>query len=998
MYLNCHSSFSLDYGTLGIRDLVTKAKAMGCPSLALTDINNVSGVFDFITECKKADIQPIIGVEFRNGDDLKYIVLAKNNEGFFQINKFLTSYLVSKQPFPQKAPDFLDAYTIYPLDYFSTGKDLMLRENEFIGVHFWEIPKLFKFKDYKAIQKVVALHSLTFDDRISFNLHRLLRAIGKNTLLSKLSKEVQANDNETFFSIDFLLEKFRNCQLFLRNTETITRNCNFEFDFSENKCKKVYTTSKEADMVLLGSLAMEGAKKRYADLDNIVLSKIEKELKIINELSFASYFLITWDLLRYARSRGFYHVGRGSGANSVVAYCLEITDVDPIELNLYFERFINPARSSPPDFDLDFSWDERKEILQYAVNRYGQDHVCLMATYNTYQNASPIRELGKVFGLPKSEIDQLVDYPENVQNSEYVRYIKRYAPLMVDMVHNLGIHAGGVLISEKPLYYYTALQPMEMGFLICQFDMYAAEDAGFPKFDILSQRGLGHIKMAVQIIKQNHNVNIDIHRIQDFKRDGRIKKQMQSYEMMGCFYVESPAMRQLMRKLVCDNYLLLVAASSIIRPGVSASGMMRAFIERHRNPHNIIHLHPKLGEILYDTYGVMIYQEDVIKVAVEFAGMSPTHADTLRRAMSGKYRSKAEFQVVIDMWFSNCKARGYSDELAKEVWRQVESFASYSFSKAHSASYAVESYQSLYLKTYYPREFITAVINNQGGFYSAEYYFHEAKRCGAQVEAPDINESDFLTTIQGKVIWMGYMHVKHLQASTVEEILNKRKSRRFLSFADFLNRVSISLEQLIILIRIGAFRQFGQSKRELLWAAHVTMNGRFKPTTYRNSLFESETPVNAYKVPVRPDEILKIEDAYDEIEFFEFPLLSPFELIKEPFKNQLTSDDLMHHLGKTIMIYGYYVTWKPVRTKNKKLMGFGYFIDQAGNFFDTTHFPQSLEKSQFLGRAVYEIVGKVVEEFGAPSIEVTKMRKMSIKPDPRSVFDYHHDESVVITD
>ena len=277
-------------------------------------------------------------------------------------------------------------------------------------------------------------------------------------------------------------------------------------------------------MALLRSLAMKGAGKRYAILDNNVLSLIEKELKIINDLSFASYFLITYDLIREARARGFFHVGRGSGANSIVAYCLGITDVDPIELNLLFERFINPARTSPPDFDLDFSWDERKEILQYAVDRYGQDHVCLMATYNTYQDASPVRELGKVFGLPKFEIDQLVNYPEKAQNSEYVRYINRYAPMMVEKVHNLGIHAGGVLISEKPIYYYTALQPTEMGFLICQFNMYVAEDIGFPKFDILSQRGLGHIKMTVDIVKQNHRINIDIHRIQDFKKDEGIRK------------------------------------------------------------------------------------------------------------------------------------------------------------------------------------------------------------------------------------------------------------------------------------------------------------------------------------------------------------------------------------------------------------------------------------------------------------------------------------------
>ncbi|MFY7909276.1 MAG: DNA polymerase III subunit alpha, partial [Emticicia sp.] len=485
-----------------------------------------------------------------------------------------------------------------------------------------------------------------------------------------------------------------------------------------------------------------------------------------------------------------FHVGRGSGANSIVAYCIGITDVNPIELDLYFERFINPFRTSPPDFDIDFSWDERDEIIDYVFKRYGKEYVCLLATYNTFQDRSAVRELAKVFGLPKSEIDDMIKYPEKASQNEYTKYIFQYAPLLEDFPNSLSIHAGGILISEEPLSNYTALQPMPKGFPICQFDMYVAEDIGFAKFDVLSQRGLGHIKTAVDIVKENRGIDIDIHAIQKFKDDENIRRQLQNHETMGCFYVESPAMRSLIWKLRCDNYITLVAASSIIRPGVSSSGMMKEYIVRYHNPHQVSYLHPKMQELLSDTFGVMVYQEDVLKVAHGFANLTLAEADILRRAMSGKFRSRIEFQRITDKWFNNCKELGYSEELAKEVWRQIESFSGYSFSKAHSASFAVESYQSLYLKTYFPLEFMVAVINNFGGFYSTEFYIHEARRYGAIIEAPEINESEYLTRIEGNVIWLGWIHIKSLESKLVESFLQERNFGYFTSFSNFVSRIS----------------------------------------------------------------------------------------------------------------------------------------------------------------------------------------------------------------
>jgi DNA polymerase-3 subunit alpha len=510
--------------------------------------------------------------------------------------------------------------------------------------------------------------------------------------------------------------------------------------------------------------------------------------------------------------------------------------------------------------------------------------------------------------------------------------------------------------------------------------MYHGEDLGFHKFDVLSQRGLGHIKDAVDLVKQNRGQAVDIHDIPRLKADERVKAQLRSGDCMGCFYIESPAMRGLLKKLQCDNYVHLVAASSIIRPGVAKSGMMKEYIRRFHNPNSFEYLHPVFEEQLGETFGVMVYQEDVMKIVHHFAGLGLDESDVLRRIMSGKKSKGDTFERLQRKYFGNCRARGHPEGLAKEVWRQVESFSGYSFCKAHSASFAVESFQSLYLKAYFPLEFIVAVINNFGGFYRSEYYFHEARRCGGQVHAPCVNHSQHLTTLDGEDIYIGFVHLHQMEQQVAHRIVHQRaQGGAFRGLSDFLNRVEIGKEQVDLLIRIGAFRFTGQTKQELMWerVALFQPPGQDRHTM---SLFpqedeEVEATARQFLSGGEADAPEPYADAIDELELLGFPLCPPFDLLdKQVFTDTISQSVRLGELeGRIIRILGYYVCKKDVRTGKGKLMAFGCWIGQDGHFFDTVHFPPTLKRSPFRGKGIYKIEGRVVLEFGFPSLEVVRM-------------------------
>lgn len=977
MLLNTHTYYSLRYGILSVENVVDLAIENQYSSLAITDINNSTGVLEFVKHCNEKGIKPLVGMEYRNGDVLEFIALAKNRIGFYEINELMTKCNLNRMPVPKRFK-FKNCFVIYPYGKFNVDE---LEENEFVGVQPYQLNKiLFDSKTKK--QKYVIQKPISFKDEKGFEAHKKLRAINHNILLSQLNPNQHATADEKFISNEKLLALYSEHPELIVNTKFIIDTCTFEFDFKEIKNKKTFTSSAYDDKMLLQKLAYDGLKYRYGLNHKIAKQRVEKELEIINDLGFSAYFLITWDIIRYSMSKGYYHVGRGSGANSVVAYCLRITDVCPIELDLYFERFLNPKRKSPPDFDIDFSWKERDDVLDYIFKRYGHKHTALLGAMSTFKDRSIIRELGKIHGLPKEEIDRLIKQPQSHLNrNEICKSILEYYSEIEDYPNMRTIHSCGVLISEEPITNYTALDLPPKGFPTVQFDMYLAEEIGFEKFDILSQRGIGHIKDAADIIFENKGIKVDVHDIDKFKKDKQVAKQLKSGDTIGCFYIESPAMRGLLKKLHCDNYLTLVAASSIIRPGVASSGMMKAYIERFHKPDSFEYLHPVMKEQLKETFGVMVYQEDVLKVGHHFGGLDLADADVLRRMMSGKSRNKKHLLEIEDKFFSHCKSQNYPEAISKEVWRQMESFAGYSFSKAHSASYAVESYQSLYLKSHYPLEFMVAVINNFGGFYNTRVYVNEAKMCGAKIELPCLNKSSYTTTIINDTIYLGFIHLKSLESSIAQQIeLERKLNGEYKSIEDFTKRISIGIEQLIILVRIDAFRFTGKNKRELLWEAHLLKNTQ-KHALSKNEMFE--TTKIEFALPAL--EHNSIEDAYDEIELLGFPVtMDYFDMLTTEFRGECMANDLINCVGKAVKMLGSYITTKLVRTKYGDIMAFGTFLDAQGKFFDTTHFPPCFKKYPFTGSGVYLILGKVVEEFGFPSIEVEKMARLKIKSDTRN--------------
>jgi DNA polymerase-3 subunit alpha len=586
-----------------------------------------------------------------------------------------------------------------------------------------------------------------------------------------------------------------------------------------------------------------------------------------------------------------------------------------------------------------------------------------------------IHQLGKVFGLPSEEIKSL--QLSGRATDKIQQLVLKYGKMMMGFPSNISIHPCGMLISEEPILDYVTLFLPPKGFVTTQMDMFVAEDIGLNKFDILSQRGLGHIREALSLIRGNRKIDIDIHEVEKFKKDLKVAKQIREANTIGCFYIESPAMRQLLKKLRCDDYLTLVAASSIIRPGVSQSGMMREYIYRFHNRDNIQYLHPLFEEHMKETFGVMVFQEDVIKIAHYFAGLDLGEADILRRAMSGKYRSGNKFQMIRENFFEGCKKLGHSEALTSEVWRQMESFAGYSFNKAHSASFAVESYMSLYLKTYFPKEFMVAVINNFGGFYSTELYFLELLKIGGEIKPPCINNSDQYTNIHGNEVYTGFIHIKGLQSVLIEKILEERKLHGpFKHIQDFIERTNTGLEQLNTLVSIGAFRFTGKSKKRLLWEANF-LQKKNQPALHTSAALFREDPVELI-LPELTDHPL--DDLYDQMEILGFTLSNPFNMVDDDPSSYTDAEQIHACAGKTITVLAYFIARKGVVTKNRDQMFFGTFVDQHLNWIDTVHFPESARDYPLHSGGFYKITGRVTDDFGAYTLETQKMIRVGYKP------------------
>ncbi len=980
MFINCHSFHSLRYGTISVKELVQQCVELRIGVAALTDINCISGIYDFHRLCEKNNIRPVVGVDIRTDNKQHYICLAKNQSGIGEINRLLTQHHCEGNDFPLHHPNLPNVFVVYPLNNYPEK----LHRNEYIGIRPEEINLLIDPTLKKYIPRMVILQPVTFTTKREYKLHKILRAIDRNTLVTKLEENDICGQNEKLISIDELLKNYRHYPQIIENTQQLLEQCHFHFDYKTPKNKKNFTESKDSDIKLLKKLAYKGFSRRYQDDDRKAKARMDKELDVINQLNFCAYFLITWDIIQYSNRMGFMHVGRGSGANSIVAYCLGITDICPLELDLYFERFLNLNRKTPPDFDIDWSWQNRDTILQYIFDKYGKEHVAFCGTNVEFKYKSIFREVGKAFGLPKEELDELATKSiEQHDINSVSAMVHKYGKLLEKFPNQRSMHSCGILISEEPITNYSALEMPPKGFPIVQFDMHVAEEIGLEKFDILSQRGLGTINDTVKLIEEKRGIKVNIRDVSLSKDEERCNEFLSRGKTIGCFYIESPAMRGLLRRLKCNNYKVLVAASSIIRPGVAQSGMMKEYIFRHNNPDQFEYFHPVFEKELGETYGIMVYQEDVIKIALHFGGLSPADGDVLRRAMSGKGRSLSALQKVKDHFFESCKSLGHPEQLSKEVYRQIESFAGYSFCKAHSASYAVESYQSLYLKVYYPIEFMVSAINNGGGFYRTEVYVHEAKMSGATILNPCVNLSEYQTTVYEKDVYLGLMHIEKLESKIAVLIPEERKNNGdYISLENFVKRIPIGIETLQTLIFIGTFRFTGKQKHELLIEARFLLAGNRPSFKHLILLEEPQKEYTLPKVQRHP-----LEDAFDEIEILGFPVsVSPFDLLQTKYRGNVMAKDLTKYHKKQVKMLAYLISRKHVPTK-RGTMFFGTWIDAEGEYFDTAHFPDNLSQYPFQGGGCYLLLGTVEVDFHFPTITILKMAKMPFIPDPRYTLD-----------
>jgi DNA-directed DNA polymerase III PolC len=978
--LNVHSQYSLRYGILSTQEIIRLMKHSGYPDFVLTDINSTTAAIGLVREAEEAGCIARAGVDFRNGIEQKFVSLAKNNNGFMELNEYLSDHLHTDAPFPDIAPKWKDCITIYP--WKSCPEKL--GDNEWAGISVRDLNKLKLSKELPDhLGRTVILQPMTFNSKRHFNMHRILRAIHLNTLLSMLPASEHAGMQDSFISYGELTDTFRDYPQIIENTHRLLEECSVHFDLGENAgCQNIstYTGSRAGDLTRIRELVAEGLALRYPGYGKEIAERVEKEISVIDQKDYLSYFLVAHHIVSYARGRGYFYVGRGSGANSIVAYLLRITDVDPMELDLYFERFINLFRKNPPDFDMDFSWKDREDITAHIFERF--PNAALLATYATFQFRAAVREIGKVMGLPASEISLLAEGKKRYEELDHIsQLVVSYSRYIDGLPSHFSIHAGGIVISEKPIHWFGATHMPPKGYRTVQFSMLEAEDAGLYKFDILSQRGLAKIEECLRLAADNRPDRPvhDIHDMAYLKNDEGIKRLLSCGKALGCFYVESPGMRMLLLKLKVDNYLTLVAASSIIRPGVAQSGMMRQYILRHLDASKRNEAHPEMRRIMPETYGVMVYQEDVIKVAHEFAGLNLAEADVLRRGMSGKFRSRKEFQAVQEKFFYNCAARGHSQDDISEIWRQIESFAGYSFSKGHSASYAVESYQSLYLKCYYPLEYMVATINNGGGFYATEFYMREARMLGGTIEAPSVNYGSAETTIRGDVIWLGMLMINGIESKIVTDILIDRNRRgRFDDFHELLERVHIPLEQLMLLIKAGCLRDICSCKKTLLWKAHFYHSKR-KPEQ-AGGLFD--TPPVDFELP----ELTRapMEDAFDELSLLGFTLGNPFDLLPADYERpSLSAADIPVHCGTTIDILGYLVHVKRSSTSKGGYIYFGTFLDVNGEHFDTIVFGGRADYSPYRERGIYRISGTVTEEFGFYTIETAGVKRVPYREDER---------------
>ncbi len=1007
VHLRVHSHYSFGRGASPVRGLVERAARLGMTHLALTDRNGLYGAVKFYREARRRGLVPILGAEVDDPADQGRVatVLAADRDGFAALCRLVTRRHL-EEPF-----DLVRAVAeVGPGCRVLAEREEVLTElaaGPARGVLWAEInPRSLGAggqggRRMRAVAArlglpLVATGDVWFAGPEEHRRHILLRAIGTLRTVASLRAEETALPGQYLTGPGEVAALFREFPKAVLEAGRLAAECRLELDVGEWKYPVVPVPPCESPFSLLWKLAAAGLERRYFPVTSAAVGRLVREMEVIEAGGFAPYFLLVHDILHQAGEWGLRHVGRGSAANSIVSYCLGFTAVDPLAHHLYFERFMNPSRTSPPDIDLDFSWKERERILDYVYRRHGEDRVAMISTHVTFGPRAAVRETARALGLGPEEIGpvtrriphwgatSLRDLKKTVPECRHLPLdeepwagIVAEAEGIIGFPRYLSVHPGGIIVAPGPLDRWCPRERAPGGLVVTQYDMFGVEDIGLIKIDLLSQRSLG----VLEDVLADCPIAAPVDDFPAVCADPATRSLIREGRTMGVFYVESPAMRSLLRKLGTDTFEGLTAASSVIRPGVAESGMMATYIERHRQPEKRAAVHPLLREILGETYGVMIYQEDVIKVAHQVAGLSLADADLLRRSMSGKLRSREAMAEVRDHFLAAAAGRGVAGPLALELWRQIESFAGYAFCKAHSASYAVLSFQLAWLKAHHPARFMAAVLSNGGGFYSPGAYLQESRRLGLSVRLPDVNLSEERYTAEGDGVRIGLMAVKWLTRTGLDSLLAARRAGGpFTSLEDLAARTILSRPELEALVRCGAGDSFGEGRPALLWRlAGVDTGGGRGP---------AEAPlcdmVRAILPPLR-DYTLH-ERCAAELDILDFAAsVHPLELYQGRLPaGVVTAADLPARLGRRVRLAGWPIAYKRVTTKKGEVMKFLSLEDLSGTF-EVVLFPDAYRRYALVtvSPGPFLVEGRVQEEQGVPTLVADRVARLS-PPEPEA--------------
>ena len=889
VHLHVHSEYSLLDGMSRIKDLPVRAKELGMKAIALTDHGVMYGAVDFYKECKKNDIKPIIGCEVyvaphsrfdkEAGRDNGYnhlILLAKNKTGYQNLSKLVSlSFVEGFYYKPRIDLEILEKYSegLICLSACLAGslsqaiiQDNMEKAEE---IALWH-KQVFKDDYYIEIQHnglrqqimvnqkliqlarkldipLVATNDAHYLKKEDSYFHEVLLCIQTGKRMS--DEDRMRFETEEFYikSPEEMADYFSEFPDAIENTVKIAEKCNYDFEFGVTKLPNYDVPEEYATHLdYFKDLCYKGIKNRYGENPSEeVMSRLEYEISVIDKMGYVDYFLIVWDYINYAKSVGIpVGPGRGSGAGSIAAYAIGITDIDPLKYGLLFERFLNPERVSMPDFDVDFCYERRGEVIEYVERKYGKDHVSQIITFGTMAARMVIRDVGRVLDYPYSETDKLAkmipmevhitipkaleqnrEFKELYESNPSVKQLIDIAIKLEGLPRQASTHACGIVITKDPVDTYVPLYVND-GNISTQYTMNLLEELGLLKMDFLGLRTLTVISDTEKLVKQNRGIDVEYDKDMN---DPKVYKLWANGESVGIFQFESQGMTNFMKELKPDCLEDIIAGVSLYRPG--PMDQIPRYIKGKQNPGHNVYTHPALEPILNVTYGCMVYQEQVMQIVRELAGYSLGRADLVRRAMGKKkldvmakereYFINGQVDENGNVLVPGCVRNGIDKESANKIFDEMAEFAKYAFNKSHAAAYSVVSYRTAYLKTYYPEEFMAATLNSfLGNLDKVPIYIYECKRLNIGILKPDINKSFTKFTVQDKKIRFGLGSIKNVGISAIETVISEReRNGEFKSFTDFCERIqsgTVNRKCIECLIKAGCFDEMNQTRATLL--------------------------------------------------------------------------------------------------------------------------------------------------------------------------------------